>query len=107
MIENIELPIDRFSTNRLDNLKLKNFIYGKNGTGKSSIATCIEEQYSEDYDVRVFQGYERIIAEQGQLNSITLGIKNVELQPKIEEAEALVLDLQKELGIRRVDYIRI
>ena len=41
MIENIELPIDRFSTNRLDNLKLKNFIYGKNGTGKSSIATCI------------------------------------------------------------------
>lgn len=98
MIENIELPIDRFSTNRLDNLKLKNFIYGKNGTGKSSIATCIEEQYSEDYDVRVFQGYERIIAEQGQLNSITLGIKNVELQPKIEKAEALVLDLQKELG---------
>lgn len=98
MIEYIELPTNRFKQNRLENLKSKNFIFGKNGTGKSSIVTCIEEQYSEEYDVRVFQGYERIIAEQGQLNSIALGTENVALQPKIEAAEAIVSNLQMELG---------
>lgn len=98
MIEYIELPTNRFKQNRLENLKSKNFIFGKNGTGKSSIVTCIEEQYSEEYDVRVFQGYERIIAEQGQLNSIALGTENVALQPKIEAAEAIVSNLQTELG---------
>ena len=77
MIEYIELPTNRFRQNRLENLKSKNFIFGKNGTGKSSIVTCIEEQYSEEYDIRVFQGYERIVAEQGQLNSIALGTENV------------------------------
>ena len=98
MIEYIELPTNRFRQNRLENLKSKNFIFGKNGTGKSSIVTCIEEQYSEEYDVRVFQGYERIVAEQGQLNSIALGTENVALQPRIEEAEAVVRKLQTELG---------
>lgn len=98
MIEYIELPTNRFKQNRLENLKSKNFIFGKNGTGKSSIVTCIEEQYSEEYDVRVFQGYERIIAEQGQLNSIALGTENVALQPRIEAAEAIVSNLQTELG---------
>lgn len=98
MIEYLELPTNRFSINRIDILKSNNFIFGKNGTGKSSIATCIEEQYSEKYDVRIFQGYERIIAEQGQFNSIALGTENVALQPKIEEAEAVVSRLQTELG---------
>lgn len=98
MIEYIELPTNRFRQNRLENLKSKNFIFGKNGTGKTSIVTCIEEQYSEEYDVRVFQGYERIVAEQGQLNSIALGTENVALQPRIEEAEAAVSKLQMELG---------
>ena len=98
MIEYIELPTNRFRQNRLENLKSKNFIFGKNGTGKTSIVTCIEEQYSEEYDIRIFQGYERIVAEQGQLNSIALGTENVALQPKIEEAEAVVSKLQTELG---------
>jgi wobble nucleotide-excising tRNase len=85
MISEITLPEDRFSEPQLCGLKKKNFIYGKNGTGKSSITKAILNQYEEEYDVRIFQGFNRIIEENGGLNTIALGKENTELQPKIEQ----------------------
>lgn len=85
MISEIILPQDRFSDPQLGGLKKKNFIYGKNGTGKSSITKAILEQYEEEYDVRIFQGFSNIIEKNGGLNTIALGKENVELQPKIEQ----------------------
>lgn len=98
MITELELPKDLFSQPKLLNLQLKNFIFGKNGTGKSSITKCIEEQYSETYDVRIFQGFERIIRENEGLNSIALGSENVKIKSEIDNLEKELLDLKNELG---------
>lgn len=54
MIEALNLPNYIFSNTKLEGLKRKNFIYGRNGTGKSSIAKAINEQYGQAYDVRIF-----------------------------------------------------
>lgn len=98
MITELELPKDLFSQPKLLNLQVKNFIFGKNGTGKSSITKCIEEQYSETYDVRIFQGFERIIRENAGLNSIALGSENVKIKSEIDNIKKELLDLNNELG---------
>lgn len=41
MIEELKLPDYIFSDTKLKNLKRKNFIYGRNGTGKSSISKLL------------------------------------------------------------------
>lgn len=62
-----------FSKSELSDLKRKNFIYGKNGTGKSSLVKAIREQYSDTYDIRVFDGWRGIIKENNYLDAIALG----------------------------------
>lgn len=85
MIEEICLPEDRFKDNKLEGLKRKNFIYGKNGTGKSSITEAISNQYSDNYDIHIFQGFQSVVSENGELNAISLGEVNSEIQPKIDK----------------------
>lgn len=97
MISEIILPQDRFLNVRLTNLKRKNFIYGKNGTGKSSITQEILKQYSESHTVLIFQGFQSVIAENGKLNAISLGDKNSELQPQIDIQNEVVKKLYKDL----------
>lgn len=87
MLKEIILPEDRFEEDKITNLKQKNFIFGKNGTGKSSIATAIQEQSGAEYDVRVFQGFNSVVHENGVLNAISLGATNAELQPQIEDIQ--------------------
>ena len=45
------------------------FLYGKNGTGKSTLTSLFREQIS-DYDVRVFQGFEGVIGSNKKLNAV-------------------------------------
>ena len=97
MITELELPQDRFNVVKLKDIKKKTFIYGKNGTGKSSIVECIQKQYSNEYDIKVFQGYERIIADYGKLGLISLGVENVEIQKQIKEKEAEIKLLEADL----------
>lgn len=81
MILNVKVPKEIFQNNgknkdvNITGFKLKNFIFGKNGTGKSTIANKIKEQYENTYDVRVFQGYRQIIKEDEGLSAIALGKK--------------------------------
>lgn len=96
MIKEILLPSDRFHDNVLTNLKQANFIYGKNGTGKSSITQLVKEQYSETYDIRVFQGFNSVV-ENTKLNAISLGTANSELQPQIDEVSEKIDKLKNEL----------
>lgn len=100
MIEALELPTDRFETTELSGLKKKNCIFGKNGTGKTSITTAIKEQYSDDYDVRVFQGFESVLTENRELATIALGTENAELQPQIDEAKSKVDNLKSQVESR-------
>ena len=41
MITELQLPSDRFFNATYSGLKQKNFIYGKNGTGKSTLSAAI------------------------------------------------------------------
>ena len=97
MITELVLPQDRFSKTKLSDIKKKNFIFGKNGTGKSSIVECIQQQYSNEYDIKVFQGYEQIIADYGKLGLISLGVENVEIQKQIKELEFKIKELEADL----------
>ena len=96
MITEIALPSDRFSVQILDNLKRKNFIYGKNGAGKSSITEVIRAQYGETHDVRIFQGFNSV-AENERFDAISLGIENAELQPQIEAVNKKIDDIKLQL----------
>ncbi len=97
MITELDLPQDRFNVVKLKDIKKKTFIYGKNGTGKSSIVECIQKQYSNEYDIKVFQGYERIIVDYGKLGLISLGVENVEIQKQIKEKEVEIKVLEADL----------
>lgn len=61
-----------------------NFVFGKNGTGKSTLAKLLKEQGKVDYDVRVFQGFENTVGENNRLNAVILGEENNEIAQEIE-----------------------
>lgn len=61
-----------------------NFVFGKNGTGKSTLTKLLKEYGEQDYDVRVFQGFENIVGENNRLNAVILGEENNEIAQEIE-----------------------
>lgn len=97
MIKKLDLPQNIFNVESLENLKQKNIIFGKNGSGKSSITKAIKEKYSETYDIRIFQGMDSIIKDNKKLNSIVLGTENVNLQPQIEQLTKDITEISVEL----------
>ena len=98
MIEELNLPDYIFSDTKLRNLKRKNFIYGRNGTGKSSISKAINEEQKKDYDVRIFYGGESFIYESESLDAIALGSTNAEIQPQIDETKKEIDDINAEFN---------
>ena len=98
MIESINLPSDRFSDKKFKGLKEINFIYGKNGTGKTSITRAISEQCEGEHDVHVFRGFEGVVGVDGKLNSIILGKENVDLQSDILQIESEISTLGSDLN---------
>lgn len=95
-----------FKTNaesRFLTLKNKNFIFGKNGAGKSTICKMVKEQFRELHNVQIFSGFENI-TKNDKLNALLLGNENIEIQKKLkpleDELKALNLDklkLEKEI----------
>lgn len=59
------------------------FVFGKNGTGKSTLASLMKQKSSE-YDVRCFQGFNNIVGDDKKLNAVILGEKNNEVDQKIK-----------------------
>lgn len=84
-----------FESDELELDKRISFIYGKNGTGKSTLAKIIKEQCVE-YDVRVFQGFENVIDANKRLNAVVLGEENVAIVHEIEEKECLIQTLNEQ-----------
>ncbi|MCS8586369.1 AAA family ATPase [Leuconostoc mesenteroides] len=74
--------VNIFNSDTITLDKKINFIFGKNGTGKSTLSRTIKEQFV-DKDVRIFQGIDSVVAN-GKLNSITLGNENVEAEKNIK-----------------------
>ena len=69
---------DKFtsSSRELTIAKKVNFIFGKNGTGKTTISDEILSQRSSDYDVCVFKDFDGIV-ENDRLNAVALGTAKV------------------------------
>ena len=79
--------VDVFKENELDLDRRITFIFGKNGTGKSTITNEIRK-LSQAYDVSVFQGFSNIIDENKRLNAVVLGEENSEINRRIDEKKA-------------------
>ena len=75
--------------------KRVNFIFGKNGTGKTTIADEICAQMADRYDVRIFKDFEGI-AENERLDAVALGKENAEIQKKIEKIDAVIVEIEKQ-----------
>ena len=96
MITELQLPSDRFIDTTYSGLKQKNFIYGKNGTGKSTITQTISDSFHDTHDVRIFQGFDSV-AENSVLNAISLGKENASIQPQIDQVNLEISELENEL----------
>ncbi|MCO0831701.1 hypothetical protein NFX39_01150 [Fructobacillus sp. W13] len=48
MIDVIDLPSDRFESEQISGLRKKNYIFGKNGSGKSSLTKLLRKQKNEE-----------------------------------------------------------
>lgn len=88
--------IDLFDADKITFDKRKTYIYGPNGTGKTTISNQIKK-LSNDYDVYVFQGFESVISSDKTLNAIVLGTENVEISRKLDEIDSLIESKQKEI----------
>ncbi|TGL85790.1 hypothetical protein EHQ68_16660 [Leptospira congkakensis] len=90
---------DRFSENSL-NLTITNkinYLYGKNGTGKSTIAKTICDQHYDKYNILLFTGFERVVGENERLDAIALGTENTEIQKEIEIVSKEINEIYSEI----------
>ena len=76
--------------------KQVNFVYGKNGTGKTTIADEIFKQLSSDYDVCIFKDFEGVI-ENNRLNAVALGSENATIQKQIDFIENEILRIKEQV----------
>lgn len=85
-------------------LKHKNFIFAKNGSGKSTFANLIQSQMGSTYNVQLFQGLEKYLGENQKLDAFSLAVdagENEELialrETEKAEQEQLLTDVQNQL----------
>lgn len=67
-------------------LKNKNIIFGKNGAGKSTLCKMIANQFSDEFDVRIFTGFENVVVDT-KLNAIVLGEENIVAKKRLEDLD--------------------
>ena len=97
--------IEIFDDENMEFDKPVNFIFGKNGTGKSTITKLIKEQ-NTDKDVRVYQGVNSVAVD-GKLNSVVLGEENTAAQRKIESYELKISDIEGEIEKKNKNIKRL
>lgn len=87
-----------FRTKKILLDKKLNFIYGKNGSGKSSLTKLLLDEYNSDnIKVVAFQGFESIIGENDILNAIILGENNKKIEAQISEKTDMKVELKKQI----------
>lgn len=74
-----------------------NFIYGRNGTGKTTIANEIRTQLGDEFDVYMFSNFNSV-SNNNKLNAIALGIENAEIDEEIAEVDKEIDQLKTLLG---------
>jgi wobble nucleotide-excising tRNase len=73
--------------------KRVNFIFGKNGTGKTTITDELKSQFSGEYNVCVFKDFEGV-AENNRLNAVALGAENADIQEQIDEIDNQIAQIR-------------
>ena len=76
--------------------KQVNFIFGKNGTGKTTISDEILSQLSTDYDVCVFKDFDGVV-ENDRLNAVALGTDNAKIQKEIDIIDGKIAEINKQI----------
>lgn len=104
MIEDVSLENFKyiFQDPKLKDLRKINFIYGKNGTGKSTIVSALQQQYSQEYDILIFNGFHSILKDDSQLDAIILGETNVEIDNQVK-----ILDKEINNYKNKIDELNI
>lgn len=92
--------LNRFEDKEIDFSKSINIIYGKNGTGKSSICKLMKEQW-KDKEVCIFRGFNELLDENEKLNAIVLGEDNSKINKKVTSLEEEISKIEKEIEEKR------
>lgn len=88
---------EKFTTTCFQIEKKVNFIFGKNGTGKTTLANEIESQLSDDYNVLVFRDFDGVIDENDRLKAIALGVDNASIQKEINKIDSEVNTIKTQI----------
>ena len=91
-----DYPVFDIEKSNTLHLKSTNFIFGKNGRGKTTLTNLIKNQFEDKYDVRVFTGFENVIKNE-KLNAVILGENNIKMQREIEKVEVDLQENDKQL----------
>ncbi len=100
--------ISRFEDESINFDKSVNFVFGKNGTGKSSICDLIRTQNSNGehgYDAYIFQGFESVISDDQKLNAIVLGEENTKIDKIIKKYESEIADIQGKIDTEKAKIV--
>ena len=74
----------------------KSFIFGKNGAGKSSLCRIIKSQFSNEYDVRIFTGFEGVLVDE-KLNAVVLGEENEDIKKMVDDIDHQIIESNKDI----------
>ncbi len=79
-------------------LKKVNFVFGRNGTGKTTISDELLSQLSTDYDVCVFKDFDGVV-ENDRLNAVALGTKNAKIQKDIDIVNGAIVEIREQIEL--------
>lgn len=68
-------------------LKHRNFIFARNGSGKSTFSSIVSKQLSDQYDVRIYNGFDSMLGENENLNAFALSVNASKNEKLIEEKQ--------------------
>lgn len=105
ILENHEfLPNVKLFKQKSVKLKHKNFIFARNGSGKSTFSELIKQQFEQTHNVQIFQGLEKYFGENDRLDSFALAVDASENEKHIlikdaekREKETLLTNAQNQL----------
>lgn len=81
-------------------IKHKNFVFAKNGSGKSTFASIVDQELSKKFDVRIYNGFDTMLGENENLNAFALSVN-------ANANEKLIEEKQKSLNTQNIELSRV